>query len=177
MINYKLDRVVGVIRTIDVLEIELRIAQMAAGYAGHSGIPVAADSIDDALRQRVQDIITLADSEASDLEFDATKHRMSLVKLRLPKIQRRSLLVQELLVLRETLEGDLKTRFFYAYPPDKAKIADNFDHDWRQTNIRFKAAAADARSGVDCYAVGHNLACVFHLMRVMEIGVQQFEKS
>lgn len=41
---------------------------------------------------------------------------------------------------------------------------------------RFRSASFDAKEAGNCYAAGRWTACVFHLMRVLEIGLSSFAK-
>jgi hypothetical protein len=66
---------------------------------------------------------------------------------------------------------------FYHYPSQKFAVVKSFDQDWGEILHRFQTASDDARSAVDCWALGQHTACVFHLMRVMEIGTQAFGKK
>ena len=43
-----------------------------------------------------------------------------------------------------------------------------------QRFLRFPTTEFDIMEAGNCYAMGRGTACVFHLMRVMEVGVQTF---
>jgi hypothetical protein len=74
----------------------------------------------------------------------------------------------ELKPLLEALEDDLQKKFFYHYPRQKAITLLRIRIDWAAS---LGAHPSEVDAGVDCYAIGHYAACVFHLMRVAEIGM------
>jgi hypothetical protein len=53
-----------------------------------------------------------------------------------------------------------------------AKSVLDFEADWKAALSSFKSIAGDALLGVDCYALGHNNASVFLMMRVLEKGLK-----
>jgi hypothetical protein len=76
--------------------------------------------------------------------------------------------------LAQTIQIELVNSHFYYYPPDKLRYLTRFSADWDLKDPRLTAARAHALAAVDCYALNHATACVFHLMMAMEIGVQAF---
>jgi len=82
-----------------------------------------------------------------------------------------------MLALIEAFEDDTKYLYLYAYPKEKGKRFTRVGNDWCPTISAFPAVKDDITNAVDLYALGHNLACVFHLMRVAEVGVQRFGKK
>ncbi len=91
------------------------------------------------------------------------------------QIQRPTYLLEDcgadLRAIRKTIERHLKDRHFYYYPIDRAKLLLSVDEEWKDVFIKFKSAKEDIRSAVDCYAIGHCAASIFHLMRTVEIGL------
>jgi hypothetical protein len=73
----------------------------------------------------------------------------------------------ELKPLLEALEDDLQKKFFYHYPRQKAITLLRIRIDWAAS---LGAHPSEVDAGVDCYAIGQYAACVFHMMRVAEIG-------
>jgi hypothetical protein len=49
--------------------------------------------------------------------------------------------------------------------------------DWAVALKAFPSINNEVRSGVDCYALGHNTACVFHMMRVAEVGLRAIARE
>jgi hypothetical protein len=75
-------------------------------------------------------------------------------------------------VLREAIQCDLKRRIFAFIPPAKAKTLEKIEEHWAIVWDRFPEVKEDTREAVYCYALGRNTACIFHAMRVAEIGLR-----
>lgn len=78
----------------------------------------------------------------------------------------------QLRALRECVEVELKEHHVYHYPREKAAILLNMEADWAKTLLAFEKARPDVFAGVDCFALGHPTASVFHMMRVAEHGLR-----
>jgi hypothetical protein len=78
----------------------------------------------------------------------------------------------ELRILNETVQDDLTNKWFYYYPQAKFHLVANIGEQWGKAYAKFTAIRHDIYNAIDCYATGHPTACVFHLMRTMEFGVQ-----
>jgi hypothetical protein len=79
----------------------------------------------------------------------------------------------EMRVLKETIEDGLRYIGFYHYPNAKMGILNRVEADWQSAIAKFPSAKADAIEAVDCYALGHYTACVYHLMRLLEHGLRE----
>jgi len=79
--------------------------------------------------------------------------------------------------LEEAVEDDIRTEYFYHYPRQKFLQMLRVPGDWAPALKAFPLIQKDIEAGLDCFAVGYNLPCVFYLMRIMEIGVQRFGKK
>jgi len=80
-------------------------------------------------------------------------------------------------VLRELIESDLKWRRFGYVPTDRAKKLDRVEHDWADVQSHFKSAKDDIREAVECYALDCNTASVFHSMRIAERGLRALARK
>jgi hypothetical protein len=85
----------------------------------------------------------------------------------------------EMVVLRQAIEDDLKYDRFYHYPKAVAELPLRIDADWAATLAAFpsKEMRFEIQSGVDCYALGHSTAAIFHFMRVVERGLRATAKK
>ena len=79
---------------------------------------------------------------------------------------------RQCLALLEAFEDDTKFLYLYAYPKDKGLIFTRCAGDWAATLSAFPSAKNDIEAAVDCFALGHNTACAYHLMRVLEYGLR-----
>jgi HEPN domain-containing protein len=77
----------------------------------------------------------------------------------------------EIRVLKETIDDGLRYICFYHYPEEKRKAISRVEADWQSIFRQFPSAKSDAIEAVDCYALGHNKASVFHSMQVLEKGL------
>ena len=84
--------------------------------------------------------------------------------------------VRQMKTLLEAFEDDTKYLYLYAYPKDKVQRFLRIDNEWAPALALMPAIRSDVSEAADLYAQGHNMASVFHLMRVMELGVQRFGK-
>jgi hypothetical protein len=79
--------------------------------------------------------------------------------------------------LYETLEWELKSEYFFHYKRDNAKRLWDIDTEWEQTIRKFPSAKKEITEAIDCYALDHVTACVFHLMRIVECGVRALARE
>jgi hypothetical protein len=80
-------------------------------------------------------------------------------------------------VLRDAIETDLMQRRFASVESWKAKIHDDLAKDWGEVWRKCPSAKEDTERAVDCYALEQDTACIFHLMRVAEIGFRTLAKK
>lgn len=79
---------------------------------------------------------------------------------------------QELIQIQTRLNDELEARLFFSVPQEKAKFYhDNPDPYGASVAQAFPSILFDATEANKCFALGRATACVFHLMRVLEIGL------
>jgi hypothetical protein len=76
--------------------------------------------------------------------------------------------------LELTINWEMEDRLFFHVPTDRAKFYDQGELFGQEVNTKFPSLQYDIVEAGSCYATGRSTACVFHLMRVMEVGVQEF---
>jgi hypothetical protein len=76
--------------------------------------------------------------------------------------------------LENTIKWEMEDKLFMFVPPGRASFYDQGELFGREVNSKFPAIQFDVVEAGNCYASGRSTACVFHLMRIMETGVQQF---
>lgn len=87
-------------------------------------------------------------------------------------------LQHEAKTIRELIRVDLWERRFTYIPMDKAKTLLDLDQNWAVVWLKFpNEVEIDSREAVECYSLGRNTACVFHLMRVVEFGMRSLAAS
>ena len=85
------------------------------------------------------------------------------IKTRLPDL---------ILELRHRISDELEQRLFMYIPASEAEKFEKDDLFGTEVKAQFPAASADVKAVGNCYATGNYTACVFHCMRVVEIGAR-----
>jgi len=80
-------------------------------------------------------------------------------------------LAAESLALNDVIACELKQHHFYHYPKDKAELLLRVPQDWAATLKAFPSVKEDVEAAVDCYALGHSRASVYHSMMILESGL------
>jgi hypothetical protein len=83
-------------------------------------------------------------------------------------------IAQRLETLQATIEWEMEDIKFFHMPADRAKFFDCPEMFGKSVNSKFPEIQFDMIEAGNCYASGRGTACVFHLMRIMEVGVQRF---
>jgi hypothetical protein len=84
---------------------------------------------------------------------------------------------QNLAELNNSIRWEMQTCFFFYMPWEQVKFYDQKELFGAEVIARFPSIQFDMVEAGNCCAMGRGTACVFHLMRVMEIGVQEFGKK
>jgi hypothetical protein len=69
------------------------------------------------------------------------------------------------------IHHDLDSYAFEAIPSDRVEYYEAKHLFGENVHERFFSTAYDVSEAGSCYALGRNTACVFHLMRVLEVGL------
>ena len=86
--------------------------------------------------------------------------------------------VSELLQeLSGRIYDEMESRLFLSIEPDKQTLFFGSALFDAKVNIAFPTAVIDIQEAGKCLALDRSTACVFHLMRVMEVGLRALEKS
>jgi hypothetical protein len=130
-------------------------------------------------KKRINQNLEYVLKKADDLDLPTVRNRVERVftKLRVDPHASAIDIAYEMRIVVESFEDDTKYLYLFAYPREKAKRYIKRQDDWAAALKAFPSISKDIEEAADLYAQGHNLACVFHLMRIMEIGVQRFGKK
>lgn len=74
--------------------------------------------------------------------------------------------------LEHRVEDDLKRKTVIYVPGDRADLYQNPTKGWESTITTFGVTTSDVEEAGRCYALGRPTACVYHLMKVTEAGLQ-----
>jgi hypothetical protein len=84
------------------------------------------------------------------------------------------------------LEG-AKHEYFFHYPKELAAISDSLiiatfegysvSAKWAPIVAAFPSSEREIQAGIDCYAFGDPAGCVFHMMRIAELGLRTIARE
>jgi hypothetical protein len=81
-------------------------------------------------------------------------------------------IAMEIAYLIEALEDDTMKILVFKYADEKARLYVYRNEAWAPTLKSFPSVQYEVDEAIDCYAMEHNTAAVFHLMRVAEYGLR-----
>jgi hypothetical protein len=81
--------------------------------------------------------------------------------------------MDQLAMLEKTIKYEMEDKLFMYIPPDRAELYNSKEIFGTEVNSKFPEIQFDAVEAGNCYACGRGTAVVFHLMRIMEVGVQR----
>lgn len=76
--------------------------------------------------------------------------------------------------LQTTIFDEMSDKLFMYIPADRATHYHHVESFGKDVNAKFPTIQYDVIEAGNCYATGRSTAVVFHLMRIMEVGVQAF---
>jgi hypothetical protein len=76
--------------------------------------------------------------------------------------------------IQSRIQDEMEENLFMFIPPDRAGRYNKPELLGQEVNKKFSTIQYDAVEAGNCYAAGRSTAVVFHLMRIMEVGVQEF---
>ncbi len=79
--------------------------------------------------------------------------------------------------LEQTISWEMEDKLFMFIPPERASFYDQPELLGKDVNSKFPTIQFDIVEAGNCYAAGRSTAVVFHLMRIVEIAVQEFGKK
>ena len=164
MVNLQLGQLVLLIRRLEVNRLGLK--DMNSTGRG-------SEQIDQIHGAAIQGNLQLADLILTDHLSDANiAHALRRFSDSVGRVNSNSEVYSNIVSLSQALEVALKERIAFIYPKDKGSVFYRWSEDWGDVRKQFPSAVPDIISGVDCYALGHNTACVFHMSRIAEIGLR-----
>lgn len=81
-------------------------------------------------------------------------------------------LYHDLQSIRKAVQSGSKDQLVFRYPSNTADQLRSWKDDWQVVIEKFPSTETDIRLGTDLYCLGHSTACVFHMMRVLEDGLE-----
>jgi hypothetical protein len=145
----------------------------AEAISGDKPVSHPVDHNDQVLLQEALDVI---DGVCKRIELDVTLAQLPRVRKVLADAKTYGDLREEFKAFRLRMHDELKSRLFLFIPPIEAKFYGKKEPFGPLVARKFARAISDIEEAGNCIAVGRSTAAVFHLMRVMERGVQGFGK-
>lgn len=135
------------------------------------------DAIAEDIRDHAVGWLSVIEPVANEFEMEAAQHRIGVFRGALKKYMSWKTLGLECRVLREAIEHGLKMQLIYRYYDEQAAVLMRWKADWKAVIDSFPSAVSDVFAAVDCWALGHGTAAVFHSMRVLECGVHALARE
>jgi hypothetical protein len=83
-------------------------------------------------------------------------------------------MIEEISQLEDIIQWEMQDRLFMFIPSDRADRYNKSELFGTDVTAKMPQTQFDIVEAGNCYAAGRGTAVVFHLMRIMEIGVQAF---
>jgi hypothetical protein len=164
---------------IQVSNRNMKFVEEAGGYNSPRVIndPGAAEAMDGAIRS-VELITDWSDKLFSGLKcshIDGAARRLRAWLKQSPAEW--SELNTRARALRDAIDTEMKEHHFYQYPKEKGRKLAAWKTDWAKSMAAFPEISRDVFSAIDCYALTHDTASVFHSMRIAEAGLRALAKE
>jgi len=168
MINYQLR---PIITALDMVDRHLHWA--AAMMSKHE---TARAPLNEEYKGVLENNVRFIQKECRKLSLQASDDRITHIWNQWHEINPTGLFLA-LKPLAEAMDDELGYLYFFHYPKERAMMLLRIPGDWHDTIKSFPTSEKEITTGVDCYALGHNCASVFHMMRVAEIGLRALARE
>lgn len=127
-------------------------------------------------QKSILSILTSVEKNCEDISLNLAVQaiRDYRVELESGRIKTYSDASEAIVTLDKIITLQLRENLFMFIPPDRAAFYAEPQLFGEAVNKRFSRCQYDIEESGNCYAAGRGTACAFHLMRVMEIAVQEF---
>jgi hypothetical protein len=181
MINYNMTGLCVIIKSL-YREEEIR-AQLAGRTAGMTEAVMDGESakhfyVSEEDKDRLSGMLNYATTLADHLQLQAVHDRIDIFAKKMKYNDfSHQVCVAELRALREAFESGIGFVRLYLYPKEKAAFLLRLAGDWASIFRAFPSLTQEIEQGVDCFALNRNAACVFHMMRISEIGMRSLARE
>src|SRR6266446_7542838 len=165
-------------RLFDLLEAtaHLEIAQQEAQKKSESGVGKLSDKDQVFYQQDVNRMRVLCEK----FELESTLDQLGRIDITITKGDldgAYKAFTNQTQQVWECLKTDLDKRLFLFMPLVEAQYYDQDELFGPEVKARFPEANKEIVAAGNCYATGNNTACVFHLMRAVELGARTMFKG
>jgi hypothetical protein len=151
------------VQTIDL------VAQLTVGSADEK-----VGAIHESALQHIYNSLERLESDLRDLELPLSATSAKRLKSNLSNAQKLNHYKFLIAELRTRIFDEIDNTFLLQISADKAKLYESLDPFGEQVAKSFPSVCYDAIEAARCRALNRSTACVFHLMRVLEIGLKPF---
>ncbi len=154
---------------------------------GPNVIAAPRQSLDETTYERFRDMLVALQLHCETLNLSVTQQLLERTTLDLRDVLiTREIVAARIGELHRCFVSELKSKIFFHVPSEKAKYYSDLLPDppsplqkpklptppfGTEAPNAFPSIIYDAKEAGNCFALGRNTACVFHLMRVLEIGL------
>lgn len=172
MMNFSLDAFSWAMRLLDQ---EMQLALMRIGFAGEN----AHQEVSETDKQRMSSNLEYITKKCRELSLGNAENRIQRCFLTLTSLLPPTYgsVLSDLRILKEAIEDDIKFEYFYHYRRDRGLLVLMWRGEWGATITSFPTAASEIEEGIDCFGLEHYPACVFHMMRVAELGMRALARE
>jgi hypothetical protein len=162
MINLKFGMVVELARRLEAVRLKFKSLNDNGDGARKIG---DADGIE------IQNIVKLASALLKEHRDNNINHAIDQLSDSGRHCKNNSDVYAKLEALLQSIKVFFDEQLVYAYPPHKTELFLNWHTNWDIVHSKFPETERDIMEGVDCWALEHSTACVFHVMRILENGL------
>jgi hypothetical protein len=169
MINWSLFNFVKALQTLS----------MERAYAAQQIEADASALVAENDRQRLISSLDFITRECRKLNLANSENRLGRIYTAIrvsPEISY-AMVLAELHILGQAIEDDIQTEYFYHYQRQKGALTRRVGVEWQATINSFPSSEKEIDEAIDCYGLEHNAACIFHMMRVAEIGMRALARE
>jgi hypothetical protein len=120
-------------------------------------------------RQEIAEWLQSTDPELRYLGLEMTRVYANRIKGQIAQLVREKRLLNDLLILDQRFRDELEGIHFFHISPDKLSFCSKTDLFGEQFKIGFPTANSEVIEAGNCFAFDRHTACVFHLMRGLEV--------
>ena len=123
-------------------------------------------------KQQTERVLNDLEKYLAELEFKELIKRLRRTQQKLCEGLNDATRIADLLeALQEAIEDEGEDRTIVNVPARKSEMIYADPNPWDALGARFPEVGADVLSALKCHAIGEDTACVFHTMRVLEVGL------
>jgi hypothetical protein len=128
---------------------------------------------DDEGKRATSKAIKRIQKECDDIGLKTASRQIQevLANIRVGAITTPRQLSQILLNMSSAIRAEISTHFFMQISPKRVDFYEQEELFGPEVDLNFPSAKRDIKSAGSCYACDRNTACVMHLMRVLEVGL------